>query len=83
MRKKIDSYQSINDSLPIDIPRRQSTLIPLTIIVLFSISIGTDAYKQLEMSEKNLAEEAKLCMIEFSQKGCDSIRPTIQCSKLI
>lgn len=87
MPKGIDPYRKIT-TIPLDIDPRFPIpslvlILVLTIVIVFCISIGTDAQNKMEISEENMKEEAKMCLVEFSQRGCDSVRPTPECQRLV
>ena len=87
MPKAIESYRKLTAS-PIE-PETSNPLpnvVPLAIlfiVVIFSFSIGNDAHSQMEAVEKKMKEDAKLCMVEFGQKGCDILNPNMECQGLL
>lgn len=89
MPRSIGHYQKSTE--PQDTPQEQKKgksiqIVPVAIIVVFALfflNVGSDTLKQVAVMEQSLAEQAKVCMAEFSKKGCDSLRLTDDCRRLL
>ena len=87
MPKTIDSYRKSMDAEGLaKEPRRRIPVIPFAIgviIMLFVSQAWMDSSSKMTSIDNSLAEKSKLCLVEFSQKGCDSLKPTEDCKKLL
>ena len=87
MPRQIDSYRKpatvLSDS---DTSSRKLSVVPLAIFVIlamFCANVGADAYSEMAAKDKALAEQSRLCLVEFNQKQCDSLKPTPHCQELL
>lgn len=84
MPKAIDSYRRTSSQA--DQPNKPLPKIfiaILLILLLFLYSVWTDSTARLLEKEASLGEKSQLCLVEFTQKKCDSLHPSTECKNLL
>lgn len=79
MPRQIESYAKFsgaNCKSSGESSRTFSTMLITVMVVatLFGLKVSSDAFDQVLKIDRSMQEQSKLCLAEFKQKNCDSLR---------
>jgi hypothetical protein len=52
-------------------------------MIAFGFAVSFDVVDEINSGSPSLEEKSKLCLVEFSQKKCDSLNLTTPCQSLM
>ena len=86
MPKVIENYRRQSLENDAKESRKRRPFIPFAIIavlVIFIAQAWSDSSSKLTIADAALAEKSKLCLVEFTQKKCDTLNPFGECKNLM